>query len=90
MQVLIVDVGERRETVKEWAAASGVTFPVLLDGDGVAARAWAPDWAQRDLQTWRPACELGVLSPTPGDEATAAACIDRREAHGERGRPPLI
>jgi len=49
VQVLVVDVGEPGETVRKWAVASGVTFPVLLDGEGIAARAWAPDGAQPDL-----------------------------------------
>lgn len=44
-----VVVGESKKKVRKWAAANGVTFPVLLDEDGKAARAWAPEGAQPDL-----------------------------------------
>lgn len=50
VQVLVVDVGESKKKVRKWAAANDVTFPVLLDQDGKAARAWAPDGVQPDLE----------------------------------------
>ena len=66
VQVLVVDVGEPRETVRKWAAESGVTFPVLLDGDGKAARAWAPDGAQRDLPRDRVAIASNAIVDRKG------------------------
>ena len=49
VQVLVVDVGESKKKVRKWTAKNGITFPVLLDVDGKAARAWAPADAQPDL-----------------------------------------
>lgn len=49
VQVLVVDVGESKKKVRKWAAANRITFPVLLDEGGKAARAWAPADAQPDL-----------------------------------------
>ena len=49
VQVLVVDVGESKKKTRKWATASGATFPVLLDTDGKAATAWAPDGVQPDL-----------------------------------------
>ena len=40
LQVLAVDVAEDATTVGAWARRTGATFPVLLDLDGGAAKAW--------------------------------------------------
>ncbi len=39
-QVLAVDVGETAETVRTFAAPFEVTFPMLIDPDGVALKDW--------------------------------------------------
>lgn len=42
VQVLIVDINERKSPVERWARTHGVAFPVLLDDDGAVARRYAP------------------------------------------------
>lgn len=42
VQVLIVDVKERKSTVERMARKFGVGFPVLLDEDGAVAKRFAP------------------------------------------------
>ncbi len=42
VQVLIVDVKERKSTVERMARKFGVAFPVLLDEDGAVAKRFAP------------------------------------------------
>lgn len=42
VQVLIVDVKERKSTVERMARKFGVGFPVLLDEDGSVAKRFAP------------------------------------------------
>jgi peroxiredoxin len=49
VQVLIVDIKESKRVVERWAGKAGVTFPVLLDGDGTVAARYAPKDAQPDL-----------------------------------------
>ena len=38
--VLAVSIQERADTVAAWVAKVGLPFPVFLDEDGAAARAW--------------------------------------------------
>jgi len=38
--VLAVSIKEKPATVDAWVKKAGLTFPVLLDEDGFAARAW--------------------------------------------------
>lgn len=42
VQVLIVDIAERKSPVERWARKHGVAFPVLLDEDGAVAKRYAP------------------------------------------------
>ena len=49
VQVLIVDVKESKRVVERWSRKAGVSFPVLLDGDGAVATRYAPKDVQPDL-----------------------------------------
>jgi peroxiredoxin len=42
VQVLIIDIGERKTAVERTARKFGVAFPVLLDTDGTVAKRYAP------------------------------------------------
>ena len=49
VQVVLVDIKESKRVVGRWVSKGGVTFPVLLDGDGTVATRYAPKDAQPDL-----------------------------------------
>ncbi len=43
VRVLIIDVKENKSIGKQWADGHGLTFPVLLDDDGLVSASFAPE-----------------------------------------------
>jgi peroxiredoxin len=75
---LAVDIAEGRETVQTFAQNQGLTFPILLDGDGDTARIYEVQGIPTSLFIDRQGI-IRVRHTGPLDESLINEYIDRTQ-----------